>query len=425
MNQKQSESIRQISLINYRLLMNIYQRRPEGSSITEAEIKALDREFRNLDVKGTYFKHRFDEQSADPDFISFISNLADNADSKGATELARKFRSLIGNGGLQGSKPVCGNGKIEGTEECDKGSPNGAGEVMPGIVCTDECALALDGVETSEPDCGNGIIEGTEQCDMGYPNKVPHNGAGEVMSGIVCTELCELQVATPAAECGNGIMEEYEECELGIPLPPDAVCDIQCKIVFTGPGGGGSSAQQCATSLSSINAPVVFAKLVYVDSNPVKVETTVATLCNTENRVELITCGDGIISGDEQCEFFKPETSQTRFPGDQETSLEAKLANTNPLPEGATCNECMVVCAGESMIYNLENFGCDTVTGPIEPGSLCGNGAIDEGEECDSNQLAGGGGMTEMDATCVYCRVECTGEGMTYNPGTYECIENV
>ena len=79
--------------------------------------------------------------------------------------------------------PVCGNGKIEGGEQCDDGSANGkiCDSVMGNscAYCSTSCTKVVVNGQTGwssssvfakEPVCGNGTIEGGEQCDEGSAN---------------------------------------------------------------------------------------------------------------------------------------------------------------------------------------------------------------------------------------------------------------
>ncbi len=52
--------------------------------------------------------------------------------------------------------PVCGDGEVEGSEECDDGNTTG------GDGCSATCAI-----EPPDPVCGNGILEAGEDCDDG------------------------------------------------------------------------------------------------------------------------------------------------------------------------------------------------------------------------------------------------------------------
>ena len=69
--------------------------------------------------------------------------------------------------------------------------------------------------------CGDGIIQGGEQCDDG--NDVPNDG---------CTNAC----ATPA--CGDGIVQVGEQCDDGNDVPTDA-CASGCKNAACGDGSEG------------------------------------------------------------------------------------------------------------------------------------------------------------------------------------------
>ncbi len=80
------------------------------------------------------------------------------------------------------SAPVCGNNEVEGQEQCDFGAMNGQPCMAPaGVSCTycsASCTrVVVDGVRpwsgsssSPAPACGNGIVEGQEQCDDGVAN---------------------------------------------------------------------------------------------------------------------------------------------------------------------------------------------------------------------------------------------------------------
>ena len=93
--------------------------------------------------------------------------------------------------------PVCGDGKVEGTEECDDGNlDNGDG-------CEDNCLPT--------PVCGNEIVEQGEVCDDG--------------DGDACSADC--QEVTVKAECGNNTVEDPELCDDGNDVPGDG-CEPDC-----------------------------------------------------------------------------------------------------------------------------------------------------------------------------------------------------
>ena len=93
--------------------------------------------------------------------------------------------------------PVCGDGIMEGTEECDDGN------TMPGDGCNEFCMF-------EGPICGDGIVEPPEACDP--------------PDGITCDDQCG------NIECGDGIVQPPEQCD-----PPDGItCDSQCMLIFVG-----------------------------------------------------------------------------------------------------------------------------------------------------------------------------------------------
>lgn len=69
--------------------------------------------------------------------------------------------------------------------------------------------------------CGNGYMEGLEQCDDG--NLLNNDG---------CSNQCLIEI--PAAICGNGVLEAEEQCDDGNVLNGDG-CSDQCVIVEVPP----------------------------------------------------------------------------------------------------------------------------------------------------------------------------------------------
>ena len=67
--------------------------------------------------------------------------------------------------------PVCGDGKMEGNEQCDDaGNINGDG-------CSDHCLI-----EIPDPVCGNNLLEVGEQCEDG--NNIDRDG---------CSSACAIE----------------------------------------------------------------------------------------------------------------------------------------------------------------------------------------------------------------------------------------
>jgi len=101
-------------------------------------------------------------------------------------------------------RPICGNGTIEGDEECDDNNDNNDDE------CTAQCKRSA---------CGDGYVRSdTEECDDG-------NNNGERYSE--CSTECRKKPV-----CGNGMVEGTEECDKGDANgTADAECSKNCKHV--------------------------------------------------------------------------------------------------------------------------------------------------------------------------------------------------
>jgi fibro-slime domain-containing protein len=176
---------------------------------------------------------------------------------------------------------ICGDGKLEGSEECDDGNADsgdgctsgckiesdhvcpvvgtlcvstvvcGDGRISGNEVCDDYNTKDGDGcsgdchtVETGwtclapgvrcQPKCGDGSLVGGEQCDDG--NTTPGDGCSDtckVEAGYACTaDECHKTV------CGDKVQEGDESCDDGNNLPGDG-CTVDCRSepVCTGSDG--------------------------------------------------------------------------------------------------------------------------------------------------------------------------------------------
>lgn len=90
-------------------------------------------------------------------------------------------------------------------EACDDGN------VQDGDGCSAEC---------KSEECGNGIVNGKEECDAGRSNVPPQ----DAYDSQACTTLCR-----KAARCGDGIVDRAfgEQCD------GSAACDGRCHTVLT------------------------------------------------------------------------------------------------------------------------------------------------------------------------------------------------
>ncbi len=120
--------------------------------------------------------------------------------------------------------PVCGDGIVSGTEECDNG-PNNA----KGSGCETDCHFSCHtNADCDDGDPCNGVetcqaVAGGQACQAGTPAADNSAcGTGGYCKSGVCTQPV----------CGNGTVEPGEDCE-----PPNtATCSDKCKNVICGDG---------------------------------------------------------------------------------------------------------------------------------------------------------------------------------------------
>lgn len=133
-----------------------------------------------------------------------------------------------------GVSGTCGNGQVDGNEQCDDGNKVGGDGCSP--VCTDE---DVDGV------CGDGSVGAGEECDDGNTADgdgcsatCANEGEGTCGDGTVDPgEGCDDGNTTPGdgcsatcgneEGCGNGISDPGEECDDGNADPGDG-CEPDC-----------------------------------------------------------------------------------------------------------------------------------------------------------------------------------------------------
>jgi cysteine-rich repeat protein len=149
---------------------------------------------------------------------------------------------------------ICGNSMLTSNETCDDGNSN------DGDGCSKDCMRIEPGYECRvpgrrcTPKCGDGVVIGSEQCDDGNSK----NGDG-------CSSTCQVEpdctdVARPckAPVCGNGITEQGEDCDCGngsVTLPAGCTsknddliyggCTTKCKFGNFCGDGVMSGPEQC------------------------------------------------------------------------------------------------------------------------------------------------------------------------------------
>jgi hypothetical protein len=248
----------------------------------------------------------------------------------------------------------CGDGNLDSAfgELCDNGANNS------------DTAYGFGGCDTKcrpAPYCGDASKYSSEQCDDGTANGTPAS---------LCDTSCQLK-------CGNGTQDPGEQCDRG---------------ASNNLGGYGGCNANCTLGAY---------------------------------------CGDGFKQGSEQCDDGKNDGSYgTCMPGCTLAGYcgDGDLQNPPELCDQGSFNNltaygvglCTDQCApapycGDKAVDGQFGEKCDDGVNTGQPGSCmqdckgwvplstCGNGVVDQGEECDDGSHNGG-----SESNCdAHCRIHC------------------
>ena len=257
---------------------------------------------------------------------------------------------------------TCGNGAIDGAEECDDGASNS--DTIPNA-CRTWCENA---------GCGDAVVDSGEACDDGNTasgdgcNAIclleigqSCSGNGECASGV-CDSLGS-NTCEPANVCGNGTVDAGEACDDGNTSNGDG-CNSSCLL---------ENGQSCTNNNQCVSGVC---------------DTVGSNTCEPAN-----TCGNGALEGSEVCDD----------------------GNTTP---NDGCSAACLLENGEACTNNSQcaSSVCDTLgSNTCEPANSCGNGVLEGSEICDDGGTANGDGCNSS------CELE-NGQPCTNNN---QCASNV
>jgi cysteine-rich repeat protein len=285
-------------------------------------------------------------------------------------------------GGNNNATHSCGDGIVNGTEQCDDGN------TLSGDGCSSVC-------KTEVGMCGNGTIDvATETCDDGNTT----NGDG-------CSANCQTETS---ATCGNGVVESGEGCDDHNTAAGDgcsATCQVEASaagtcaqpIVVTMTNGTGTGTGDTTTMTDQVDGDCdglvedsdgvdqVFTFTLAQDSD-VDIELTadwdpnirvMRTACDTTTQVSDHVFHDGC--------------ADVGVDGDGESFT------AQSLPAGTYY----------IVVDTYDPDPADAEFGPFSftittsaPSAVCGNGVYDDNEECDD------GGTAANDRCSVTCTLE-------------------
>jgi cysteine-rich repeat protein len=336
---------------------------------------------------------------------------------------------------------VCGDGVVEGDEECDDGNESNNDACM-------NCVVAV---------CGDGIIQdGVEECDTG-PNIGDdqactseclanvcgdgHHGPGEGcddgndIDGDECTNECK----TP--DCGDGVLDPVEDCDDGNDDDADA-CLSTCVDASCGDGHVFAEEEECddaeftsdtAMCTSMCKLAVCGDGLVLLDGEECDDGEFNSNTAMCTADCAIAVCGDGLIyeGGGEECD------AGMDIGNDQACTSEC-LANVcgdgyqgpgegcddgNDIDGDDCTNACAPVGCGDLIVgpgeecedgNDVENDACLSTCASWS----CGDGFVfAEQEECDEAELNSDSAMCTGGCTVAVC-----GDGLVWD-GVEECDE--
>lgn len=312
-------------------------------------------------------------------------------------------------------KPVCPNGRAEGLEECDGSDLNnitcGSFGFSGGTLsCTQDCKWQTDECKYI---CGNGIVDPGEQCDGANFKDRTCNSEGYVSGTLYCNSDCTLD-KSHCTKCGNGEIDGSEVCDKqnlggitcenqgylrGIP-----VCSQDCKTInlnaCSNCGDGKADAhEQCdgdsfhGSRLDTCNDFAGYENGVISCNND----------CTWNlNNCKIAECGNGQAGGGESCDGNDLNGHSCEKLGygsgsvtcNKDCSLNTSACLINMCGDNIALGS--EVCDGSDLNDNScekqgftggtlkcsnDCINLDTTNCNNNP--VCGNGIIEQGEQCD------------------------------------------
>ncbi len=342
-----------------------------------------------------------------------------------------------------GATASCGDGKRQGTEACDGADldnqtcatilkdPSKGGILK----CTAACQLDTSGCKTN-PTCGdNAINTPTEECDgsdFGKESCASKLGNTSATGALKCTAACKIDTSgcQKGPFCGDGTKNGAEACDgsdfgketcktlKGQTYDGTLECKPDCTIDTSkcannpvcGDGKKNASTEQCdGTDLDGATCQSLLGDA--KATGTVKCTSACAfdtTLCTIPPY-----CGDNKKNGGEACDTtdFGGMTCQSllgpAYTGVLTCSDKCEMS-TASCTKQPICGDSAVNVAGEQCDgADLAGKSCASVVGNGSTGALacfpnctfnssgcsaptlCGNGQVDGGEQCDGNNFGG------------------------------------
>jgi cysteine-rich repeat protein len=288
---------------------------------------------------------------------------------------------------------TCGNGTVEGTEQCDDGDANGTANAR----CTTQCTWVC----TDDSWCtDNEPCNGTETCvDHACVPGTPADDGDSCGDG----KLCRNQVCSDAA-CGDTFVTgPDEECDDANSTPGDG-CENDCKFSCLSTDSARDCTPQdaCQGQGTCDDSTHTCTPGIPLDNN---------TPCGSggyckNGTCTQPTCGNGQTEPGEDCDLGA--TNGTVGSGCKADCTYECVVPANDCPAAPVCQKpsCNAQHACENVADATKNdmsCGTDLVCSNgacVAPTAVCGNGTIETGEQCDFGN--GNGANTGCESNCQF-----------------------
>jgi|GEM_PF-837890 len=312
--------------------------------------------------------------------------------------LAGESGGAAGDAGVDTQPQSCGNGIVEGSEECDDGNPD------VGDGCENDCRFTCVVGSPGRDECDDhNDCNGKETCTE-FHRCIP---GAPLAEGDSCgTDLTCVHGNCVPASCGDGQVQAPEECDDGNAVDRDG-CDTTCRYscLATDPTRDCKSQDECAGPSTCFEGTHMCSEATPLpDGEPCD---NGAGYC-TGGKCTKPACGNQVVEPGEQCDDGNTDpadgcTVECKHSCSLPQDCDDGVNCTSDTCDGGT-HTCASMVDLSQQGKACSNRGLDGTcwNGECVPVG-CGNAVVDAGEECDLGASANGPGSGCTKA----CEVEC------------------